>query len=121
MPTPVSARTASYLSCRHLGEVFVPPRCSSSPGIHCNATDFSFEQARACADAGVFLIFTLRRTHHRLVYRQPAAPRLLTRLTTPGVQSVKQIYETSKPMGMGNRCDGSELPEYRTGRVSCRL
>ena len=61
-------------------------------GIHCNATlIFSFEQACACADAGVFLIspFVGRITdwytaHTDLVIADPP--------TGPGVQSVTRIY-----------------------------
>ncbi|MDA9941005.1 transaldolase [Luminiphilus sp.] len=61
-------------------------------GIHCNATlIFSFEQACACADAGVFLIspFVGRITdwytaHTDLVIADP--------LQDPGVQSVTGIY-----------------------------
>ena len=61
-------------------------------GIHCNATlIFSFEQACACADAGVFLIspFVGRITdwytaHTDLVIADP--------LQDPGVQSVTRIY-----------------------------
>ncbi len=65
-------------------------------GIHCNATlIFSFEQACACADAGVFLIspFVGRITdwytaHTGLVIGDP--------LQDPGVQSVTQIYNHFK-------------------------
>ncbi len=63
-------------------------------GIHCNATlIFSFEQACACADAGVFLIspFVGRITdwytaHTDLVVADP--------LQDPGVQSVTRIYNS---------------------------
>lgn len=65
-------------------------------GIHCNATlIFSFEQARACADAGVFLIspFVGRITdwytaHTDLTIEDP--------LQDPGVQSVTRIYKHFK-------------------------
>jgi transaldolase len=65
-------------------------------GIHCNATlIFSFEQACACADAGVFLIspFVGRITdwytaHTDLVVADP--------LQDPGVQSVTRIYNHFK-------------------------
>ena len=65
-------------------------------GIHCNATlIFSFEQACACADAGVFLIspFVGRITdwytaHTDLVMTNP--------LQDPGVQSVTRIFNHFK-------------------------
>ena len=65
-------------------------------GVHCNATlIFSFEQACACADAGVFLIspFVGRITdwytaHTDLVITTP--------LQDPGVQSVTRIYNHFK-------------------------
>ena len=65
-------------------------------GIHCNATlIFSFEQACACADAGVFLIspFVGRITdwytaHTDLVITDPSQD--------PGVQSVTRIYNHFK-------------------------
>ena len=65
-------------------------------GIHCNATlIFSFEQACACADAGIFLIspFVGRITdwytaNTDLVIQNPA--------DDPGVQSVTRIYNHFK-------------------------
>ena len=68
-------------------------------GIHCNATlIFSFEQACACADAGVFLIspFVGRITdwytaNTDLVIQDPA--------DDPGVQSVTRIYDHFKAHG----------------------
>ena len=68
-------------------------------GIHCNATlIFSFAQACACADAGVFLIspFVGRITdwytaNTELVIEEPA--------DDPGVQSVTRIYKHFKDHG----------------------
>ena len=68
-------------------------------GIHCNATlIFSFAQACACADAGVFLIspFVGRITdwytaNTELVIEEPA--------DDPGVQSVTRIYNHFKDHG----------------------
>ncbi len=65
-------------------------------GVHCNATlIFSFEQARACADAGVFLIspFVGRITDWHtqntgLVISHPSLD--------PGVKSVSRIYNHLK-------------------------
>lgn len=67
-----------------------------SEGIQCNLTlIFAFEQARACADAGVFLIspFVGRildwyKTHEQLVVN--------TIDEDPGVQSVRSIYQYYK-------------------------
>lgn len=68
-------------------------------GIHCNLTlIFSFAQARACAEAGVFLIspfvgriFDWYQSHH------PDAP--YDAENDPGVQSVREIYRYYKAHG----------------------
>ena len=105
-------------------------------GIHCNATlIFSFEQACACADAGVFLIspFVGRITdwynaHTDVVIADP--------LQDPGVQSVTRIYNHFKThqydtvvMGASFRntgqvealagCDRLTISP-KIGRASCR-
>jgi len=84
-------------------------------GIHCNATlIFSFEQARACADAGVFLIspFVGRITdwytaNTDLTITDPA--------DDPGVQSVTQIYNHFKAHGYGTVVMGASF--RNTGQV----
>ena len=84
-------------------------------GIHCNATlIFSFEQARACADAGVFLIspFVGRITdwytaNTDLTITDPA--------DDPGVQSVTRIYNHFKAHGYGTVVMGASF--RNTGQV----
>ena len=84
-------------------------------GIHCNATlIFSFEQACACADAGVFLIspFVGRITDWHIantgvVIKNPACD--------PGVQSVTRIYNHFKTHGYGTVVMGASF--RNTGQV----
>ena len=84
-------------------------------GIHCNATlVFSFEQACACADAGVFLIspFVGRITdwyiaNTDLVIQDPAHD--------PGVQSVTRIYNHFKAHGYSTVVMGASF--RNTGQV----
>lgn len=78
-------------------------------GIHCNATlIFSFEQACACADAGVFLIspFVGRITdwytaNTSLTIEDPAQD--------PGVQSVSRIYKHFKAHGFNTVVMGASF------------
>jgi len=68
-------------------------------GIHCNLTLlFGFEQAKACADAGVFLIspFVGRITDW---YKANTDVSIETPLQDPGVQSVHRIYDHYKTHG----------------------
>ena len=84
-------------------------------GIHCNATlIFSFEQACACADAGVFLIspFVGRITdwytaNTDLVIEDPT--------DDPGVQSVTRIFKHFKAHGYGTVVMGASF--RNTGQV----
>lgn len=84
-------------------------------GIHCNATlIFSFAQACACADAGVFLIspFVGRITdwytaNTSLTIEDPAQD--------PGVQSVSRIYEHFKTHGFNTVVMGASF--RNTGQV----
>ena len=84
-------------------------------GIHCNATlIFSFAQACACADAGVFLIspFVGRITdwynaNKDLVAEEPA--------DDPGVQSVTRIYNHFKDHGYNTVVMGASF--RNTGQV----
>ena len=84
-------------------------------GIHCNATlIFSFEQACACADAGVFLIspFVGRITdwytaNTSLTIEDPAQD--------PGVQSVARIYDHFKTHGFNTVVMGASF--RNTGQV----
>ena len=84
-------------------------------GIHCNATlIFSFEQACACADAGVFLIspFVGRITdwytaNTDLAITDPA--------DDPGVQSVTRIYNHFKAHGYDTVVMGASF--RNTGQV----
>jgi len=84
-------------------------------GIHCNATlIFSFEQACACADAGVFLIspFVGRITdwytaNTDLVIKDPT--------DDPGVQSVTRIYNHFKTHGYQTVVMGASF--RNTGQV----
>ena len=65
-------------------------------GIHCNLTLlFGFEQAKACADAGVFLIspFVGRITDW---YKANTDVSIEVPLQDPGVQSVHRIYDHYK-------------------------
>ena len=83
-------------------------------GVHCNATlVFSFEQACACADAGVFLIspFVGRITdwytaNTDLVISDPT--------DDPGVQSVTRIYDHLRQR-LSDGGHGCEFPN--TGQV----
>ena len=68
-------------------------------GIHCNLTLlFGFEQAKACADAGVFLIspFVGRITDW---YKANTDVIIETPLEDPGVKSVHRIYDHYKTHG----------------------
>ena len=68
-------------------------------GIHCNLTLlFGFEQARACADAGVFLIspFVGRITDW---YKANTGISIDSPEQDPGVQSVRRIYTHYKTHG----------------------
>ena len=68
-------------------------------GIHCNLTLlFGFEQAQACADAGVFLIspFVGRITDW---YKANTDIRIDSPEQDPGVQSVRRIYTHYKTHG----------------------
>mgnify|MGYP001264399169 FL=1 len=84
-------------------------------GIHCNATlIFSFAQACACADAGVFLIspFVGRITdwytaNTDLVIEEPA--------DDPGVQSVTRIYNYFKDHGYNTVVMGASF--RNTGQI----
>lgn len=65
-------------------------------GIHCNLTLlFSFAQARACAEAGVFLISPfVGRIYDWYQQRQPMDPYVVEE--DPGVKSVRNIYDYFK-------------------------
>ncbi|MGR7240607.1 transaldolase [Klebsiella aerogenes] len=65
-------------------------------GIHCNLTLlFSFAQARACAEAGVFLISPfVGRIYDWYQARQPLDPYVVDE--DPGVKSVRNIYDYFK-------------------------
>lgn len=72
-------------------------------GIHCNLTLlFGFEQARACADAGVFLIspFVGRITDW---YKANTGLVIDSPEDDPGVQSVRRIYAHYKAHGYTSR------------------
>jgi len=84
-------------------------------GIHCNATlIFSFEQARACADAGVFLISPFV---GRITDWYTANTDLVIQDATedPGVQSVTQIYGHFKAHGYNTVVMGASF--RNTGQV----
>ena len=84
-------------------------------GIHCNATlIFSFEQACACADAGVFLIspFVGRITDW---YTANTDLAIEAPSDDPGVQSVNRIYEYYKSHGYGTVVMGASF--RNTGEV----
>ncbi|WP_313081079.1 transaldolase [Atlantibacter sp.] len=68
-------------------------------GIHCNLTLlFSFAQARACADAGVFLISPfVGRIYDWYKKNQPET--MFTIDNDPGVESVRTIYQFYKQYG----------------------
>lgn len=68
-------------------------------GIHCNLTLlFSFAQARACADAGVFLISPfVGRIYDWYKKNQPDT--VFTINNDPGVESVRTIYQFYKQHG----------------------
>ncbi|MCS2162565.1 transaldolase [Scandinavium sp. H11S7] len=65
-------------------------------GIHCNLTLlFSFAQARACAEAGVFLISPfVGRIYDWYQQREPMDPYVVEE--DPGVKSVRNIYDYFK-------------------------
>lgn len=65
-------------------------------GIHCNLTLlFSFAQARACAEAGVFLISPfVGRIYDWYQAKQPMDPYVVEE--DPGVKSVRNIYDYYK-------------------------
>ena len=84
-------------------------------GIHCNLTLlFSFAQAVACADAGVFLIspFVGRILDWHLAHGMapPATPQ-----DDPGVQSVTRIWQHYKRHGYGTVVMGASF--RNTGQV----
>ena len=84
-------------------------------GIHCNATlIFSFEQACACADAGVFLISPFV---GRITDWYTATTDLVIEDPTddPGVQSVTRIYNHFKAHGYGTVVMGASF--RNTGQV----
>lgn len=68
-------------------------------GIHCNlALLFSFAQARACAEAGVFLISPfVGRIYDWYQQHQPQTPYVPE--NDPGVKSVREIYHHYKSHG----------------------
>ncbi len=79
-------------------------------GINCNLTLlFSFAQARACAEAGVFLISPFV---GRILdwYKANTDKKEYAPAEDPGVVSVSEIYEYYKQHGYGNRRDGRKLP-----------
>lgn len=65
-------------------------------GIHCNLTLlFSFAQARACAEAGVFLVSPfVGRIYDWYQAKQPMVPYVVDE--DPGVKSVRNIYDYYK-------------------------
>ncbi|HDS1117058.1 transaldolase [Pluralibacter gergoviae] len=67
-----------------------------SEGIHCNLTLlFSFAQARACAEAGVFLISPfVGRIYDWYQQKEPMDPYVVDE--DPGVKSVRNIYDYFK-------------------------
>ncbi|MFN7184230.1 MAG: transaldolase [Thermomonas haemolytica] len=84
-------------------------------GIACNLTLlFSFAQARACADAGVFLIspFVGRILDWHLAHGMPAPA---TAQDDPGVQSVARIWQHYKQHGYGTVVMGASF--RNTGQV----
>ncbi len=84
-------------------------------GIHCNATlIFSFEQACACADAGVFLIspFVGRITDW---YTANTSVTIEDPSQDPGVQSVTRIYNHFKAHGFNTVVMGASF--RNTGQV----
>ena len=84
-------------------------------GIHCNATlIFSFEQACACADAGVFLIspFVGRITDW---YTANTSLTIEDPTQDPGVQSVTRIYNHFKAHGFETVVMGASF--RNTGQV----
>ncbi|HVG49694.1 MAG TPA: transaldolase [Rubellimicrobium sp.] len=84
-------------------------------GIDCNLTLlFSMAQAKACADAGVFLIspFVGRITDW---HSKAQGGRMFGPEDDPGVQSVKRIYEHYKAHGIGTVVMGASF--RNTGQV----
>ena len=84
-------------------------------GIHCNLTLlFSFEQARACADAGVFLIspFVGRITDW---YKANTDISIDSPEQDPGVKSVRRIYTHYKTYGYDTVVMGASF--RNTGQV----
>ena len=83
-------------------------------GIDCNITLlFSMAQARACADAGVFLIspFVGRITD----WHAKATGQTYTPETDPGVASVRRIYEHYKSSGIATVVMGASF--RNTGQI----
>ncbi len=83
-------------------------------GIQCNLTLlFSMAQAKACADAGVFLIspFVGRITD----WYAKSTGQTYTPETDPGVQSVKRIYEHYKAHGIQTVVMGASF--RNTGQI----
>ena len=84
-------------------------------GIHCNLTLlFGFEQARACADAGVFLIspFVGRITDW---YKANTDVAIASPFQDPGVQSVTKIFNHYKTHGYGTVVMGASF--RNTGQI----
>ncbi len=84
-------------------------------GIHCNLTLlFGFEQARACADAGVFLIspFVGRITDW---YKANTGLVIDSPEDDPGVQSVRRIYAHYKAHGYNTVVMGASF--RNTGQI----
>jgi transaldolase len=84
-------------------------------GIHCNLTLlFSFAQARACADAGVFLISPfVGRIYDWYQKNQPET--VFTTDNDPGVQSVRTIWQFYKMHGYSTVVMGASF--RTTGQV----
>jgi transaldolase len=83
-------------------------------GINCNLTLlFSFAQAQACAQAGVFLISPF--VGRILDWHVKATGETYTAETDPGVVSVKRIFEHYKAQGYGTVVMGASF--RNTGEI----
>jgi len=83
-------------------------------GIHCNLTLlFSFAQAAACADAGVFLISPF--VGRILDWYQQTTGNTYSADTDPGVLSVRRIYDYYKTNGFGTVVMGASF--RNTGEI----